>query len=259
MIFNILSANNNKSKETEKKLISLLKDYEMSMNNFDTLFVIGGDGFFLSVMQKMFMKDVKIIFINSGTLGFYSILNYKDLDQTNLKEVTKNGSYISLDMLEVVINNKKKYYCVNDFSFSNNHTTNFELTVNDVHVENFFGNGFLVSTNAGSTARNKSIGGPIIFPNLSVMIFSEIESIQNRYNNSLKSPIVLNSTAILNINIKNRNKNKGCFLVDGIEINNNIIENNIKINMLKTKAKVLIKNSISDYAKKLKYAFIDKD
>lgn len=256
MTFNIVSANNSKSNEYKNKLLSILKEHTLSNKDFEFLFVIGGDGFFLSIFQKYFDKNIKIIFINSGTLGFYSFSD--KILKTEINKAINSKKFINLDILEVLVDQKDKYYCINDFSFNNNHTTNFLLKVNNVCVEKFFGNGFIVSTNLGSTARNKSIGGPIVFPNLSTMIFSEIESIQNRYNTSLRSSLVLHNSANIDIKVENRNKSFGYFLVDGIEIKNNIVKNNIKINMGTSIAKVLIDTSISSYAKKLKYAFIDK-
>lgn len=256
MTFNIVRTNNQKSLLLEKKLLSLLKDHTFVNEKFEYLFVIGGDGFFLSIIQTYLNQPIKIIFINSGTLGFYSFSD--KVEKKEIFNAISSKKFINLDVLEVLIDDKDKYYCINDFAFYNNHTTHFDLKVNNVFVESFFGNGFIVSTNFGSTARNKSVGGPIIFPNLSAMIFSEIESIQNRYNTSLHSSLVLNNNANLNIKVSNRNKNFGYFLIDGIEIKNNILKNNIKINMSKSLAKVLIDNSISAYAKKLKHSFIDK-
>ncbi len=256
MTFNIVSAPNNKSDVLRKKILNILKDHKFSEDNFEILFIIGGDGFFLSTIQKYLHNKIKIIFINSGTLGFYSFSNF--IDKKSIFYAINNDRFINLDLLEVTIDDQNKYFCVNDFAFNNNHTTNFQLKINNVYVQKFFANGFNVSTNLGSTARNKSIGAPIVFPNLSAMIFSEVESIQNRYNTSLQSPLVLNNKTILNIKIENRTKSFGSFLIDGYEINNNNIKNNIKIKMCTSNAKVLIDTSVSGYAKMLRYAFIDK-
>ncbi len=256
MKFNIVNTPNETSKKIKDQLLEMLVQHQLVKNDFEYLFIVGGDGFFLAEFQKVLHNDIKVIFINSGTLGFYAFS--KDLDRLSIDDILNDKNYLSLDILKVDTNDET-YYCVNDFAFHNNHTTHFTLDVNGVMVENFFGNGFLVSTNFGSTARNKSLGGPIVFPDVHAMIFNEVEAIQNKYNTSLDSSLVLHKNAYLDILVNNRTKNNGCFLCDGKEINNKKDKIHIKINMNESKAKVLISAHIEDYAKKLNYAFIEKD
>lgn len=256
MKYNIISYKNSKSEVIEKELKNKLFEHDLNEEKYEFLFIIGGDGFFLRTLNCFFKKDIKVIFINSGRLGFYSYSN--GLKDFNLNEILLNDNYINLDCLEVKINNEIKY-CFNDFSFHSNYTAQSKLFIDKIYVEEMHGNGFLVSTPLGSTARNKSLGGAIIFPNLDVLTFIEVESIQNKFFSSLRSPLILSNKNTIDIEVNSRNSNNTWFLYDGVEIINNNINNNITINSIKTNVKVLLKYSINDYVKKLNNSFIEKE
>lgn len=251
----ILHSNSSSSKKICDYLLTTLKNNEFSKEKFEYLFIIGGDGFFLSSLKPFLNSYIKVIFINAGTLGFYASIN--DIKKLKVDQIINNKNYHELNLLNVKID-KKQYYCINDFSFHNNHTTDIEIKINNKYLEKLFGNGFLVATNYGSTGRNKSLNGPIIFPDVNAMVFSEVESIQNKFNTSLMSPLVLNSKTLIEADIINRNKSNGWFLIDGKEVINNNKKICIKISMSKSKAKIMLCSSIEDYINKLQYAFIDK-
>ncbi len=256
MNYNIISNNKQDTLKIENEIKKVMKSHTFDAKQYEVLFILGGDGFFLSEFQKVHDQNIKAVFINTGTLGFYAFAkDLKNFKESILNDATK---FINLDLLKINIANKT-YYAANDIAFYNNHTTCFDVKVNDVFVEKFFGNGFLISTNFGSTARNKSLGGPIVFPDMHAMIFNEVEPIQNKYNTSLESSLVINKDAIIDVTINNRTKNNGVFLCDGYEINNHNNKIDIKISMCLSKAQVLISQSIADYAKKLNYAFIEKE
>ncbi len=256
MNYNIISNNNQASQTIENKIHKVMQNHTLNAQQFEILFILGGDGFFLNEFQKVHNLDIKVIFINTGTLGFYAF--GREFNEEHLNLLNDESKFIHLDMLQAEIDNHL-YFATNDFAFSNNHTTCFDVKVNDVFVESFFGNGFLVSTNFGSTARNKSLGGPIVFPDMHAMIFNEVEPIQNKYHTSLESALVINHDATIEVSVVNRTKNNGVFLCDGREINNHNNKIDIKIRMCLSKAKVLISQSIAAYAKKLNYALIEKE
>lgn len=238
-----------KSFKYVEELKSLLRDWEYSESKIDYLFIIGGDGTFLHNAIKYINDPIKIVFINSGTLGFYSCANsIKDLD---LELVKGNKHYTTLDLIEVK-HSKNKWYCINDFSFNSTYAIEIDILVNNILLEKMKGNGVLVTTPMGSTARNKSLGGAIIMPELPVFSIVEIEPIHNRHYSSLGSPIVVsNKNEII---IQSKKYDKYSLIVDGM-VYESTLDEPIHLKHVKSKAKILIKNNDKDWINKLNYSF----
>ncbi len=254
MKYTILTNKKNKINiEFSKKLKVILKKHTYVKKGFDYAFIIGGDGTFLSFAQNLLDKPVKVVFINSGKLGFYSYIN--DPKKLLEEEVFSDKYYINIDVLNVQYK-KKIYQCINDFSLYSNYTAHIKTFINDVNLQSFHGNGVLVATPFGSTARNKSLKGAIMLPNTELLSIMEIEPINNRFYSSLNSPIIF----------KNNNKIKvesTCFkkwwmLLDGRQLEFSDEKAMIDIWHTKSKCQILIKINDSDWIRKLNYAFITK-
>ncbi len=254
MKYTILTNKKNKINiEFSKKLREILKKHTYVKKNFEYVFIIGGDGTFLSFAQELLEKDVKIIFINSGKLGFYSYINNpgKLLEE----EVFSDKYYINIDVLNVKYN-KRTYQCINDFSLYSNYTTYIKTFINNVNLQSFHGNGVLISTPFGSTARNKSLKGAIMLPNTELLSIMEIEPINNRFYSSLISPIIFKNNN--KIRIESECFNKWWILLDGRQLEFNEKKTKIDVWHSKSKCKLLIKINDSDWIRKLNYAFITK-
>ena len=64
-----------------KKLRQIFNENHLEENHLDPqyAFVLGGDGTFLKSFHKYHQIGLKLIGINSGTLGFYTFANAKEL------------------------------------------------------------------------------------------------------------------------------------------------------------------------------------
>lgn len=241
-----------KNKAYADQLIKLLPtDWKRDEKAFDILFIIGGDGAFLKHAQEHVMNpNLKVVFINSGRLGFYSYL--KDLNKFKVSEILDDKNYIHLDLIQIKYANNLKL-AINDFSFYSNYTSQIDIYINDVLLQSIHGNGVLVTTPTGSTARNKSLGGAIILPNAKVFSLIEIEAINNRFYSSLGSPIVFNHSE--RIRIETTNYKTATVLYDGNEVPINEKQSVFEIGYLQSKAKFLIRIDDQSWVNKLNYAF----
>ncbi len=237
----------NKSAEITKLL-----EHSKQSNDFEYIFIIGGDGWFLkNTAPYLDNPKARIIFINAGTLGFYS---YKqDADNLNIEDLVNEDNYQSISLLRVC-QGTACHYAINDFVISSPYAINLSVYINNELLQNLKANGILITTPLGSTARSKSLGGAILMPNLPVMSITEIEPIHNRHYSSLGSPLVISNKD--KIKISASNYNQGCSLIsDGQVINIEEKDITITVEHATSKAKLLIKTDTKNWIHKLNYAF----
>jgi len=156
-------------------------DDDYVINNSDMLICMGGDGSFLRLARKVYDRNVPILGINLGSLGFLTEVDKNDID--NAAECIAAGNYVIEDrmVLEAVIKRGSKTIgrdialndaVINRGSFSR--ILRVKVLINNTFVDSFPGDGLIVSTPTGSTGYTLSVGGPIVEPDLDLMIVSPI-------------------------------------------------------------------------------------
>ena len=159
----------------------------------ETVFVIGGDGTFIyAVHQYMdILSDVCFYGIHTGTLGFYTDYRDSDLDAFLDAYMQERCTEIEYPLLMAEYADQTSYG-INEIRIENAARTQFmEIYVNDKKFEDFRGTGICVSTQLGSTAYNRSLGGAIIQEGLRFIEMTEIAGIHHAKYRSLGSPIVM--------------------------------------------------------------------
>lgn len=143
--------------------------------------VLGGDGTLLGVARQLAPYAVPILGINMGHLGFLTESEPSQLSQSIERIVDKSYGLERRLMLEArVIRDEAEiaqFIALNDAglgkaSFSRMVTV--DVHVDDVYLDTYRGDGVIVSTPTGSTAYSLSCGGPIISPQLEVMLITPI-------------------------------------------------------------------------------------
>lgn len=139
--------------------------------------VLGGDGTLLSIAHLAAQKDVPVLGINLGSLGF-------------LTEVPLDEMYITLDaflggdektvsprrMLEAKIKNRS-YYCLNDVVINKGALARMiqcRIWIDGKEIATLRSDGLIISTPTGSTAYSLAAGGPIIQPYIPAIVISPI-------------------------------------------------------------------------------------
>lgn len=141
-----------------------------SLDDADLAIVFGGDGSVLRASHQLVdkHKDLLIIGINTGTVGFLS----NDISVSKLTEVLADIKSITQPRmrLDFQVQGTPIAPILNEVSFHPTvHGSLLRLEVDfrvGTHTEGLFyeGDGLLVSTASGSTAYNLSAGGPILSP-----------------------------------------------------------------------------------------------
>ena len=242
--------------EQNKKLINfILKKYiNYSPQLSNVIVVLGGDGFMLKVLKKYQKYNKPFYGVNRGTFGF--LMNkFKTYDV--IKNIS-NTKQISISPLEVkaLTKNRKIYsaIAVNEVSLLRQSRQTASLQIINgkrTLIKKLICDGVLVSTPAGSTAYNLSVGGPILSLNSKKLAITPISPFRPR---RWKGKIVSSSSLI---KIKNLNIQKRSISVvaDNVEVRN-IKSVRIRVNNL-IKFKLLYDKSNS-LTKKIKLEQIRK-
>jgi NAD+ kinase len=147
----------------------------------DLVIALGGDGTLLRVGRKVAGTDVPVLGVNLGGLGFLTEVTMKDLYPTLDKILTGRFSTEERMMLkaEVWRDGKKigDYLAVNDVVVNMSREArviSLDLAVGNKAVANYIADGLIISTPTGSTAYALSAGGPIVYPNMKILVIAPI-------------------------------------------------------------------------------------
>lgn len=150
-------------------------------NKVDCVITLGGDGTFLRAARLMAPHGIPILGINMGALGFLTEVELGEIEES-LDKLIK-GDYFLEDrlMLEAkVVRNKE---VINSFVGLNDVVINkgplARLNTLEIHVEEEFyttykADGIIVASPTGSTAYSLSAGGPLVYPDVDVIILTPI-------------------------------------------------------------------------------------
>ena len=171
----------------------------------DLIVVLGGDGTMISTARLIGRREVLVLGINYGSLGYLTEFRIEemfsaledilagryDIDRRVMLAVehTREGKLLGQgQVLNDVVINKAVLARVIEI----------EVSLNRLYVNSFRADGLIVSTPTGSTAYNLSAGGPIIYPSMNAVVITPIcpFTLTNR-------PIVVPDDAEINLSLKN--------------------------------------------------------
>jgi len=147
----------------------------------DCVITLGGDGTLLQAARDLYLREIPIMGVNLGHLGF-------------LAEIDADGILPSLDRLladdyqieermmiqGMILNGDKeimKDIALNDIVLNrlgHMHVIDFDVFVNGAYLMNYRADGMILSTATGSTAYNLSAGGPLVVPTAQLVAMTPI-------------------------------------------------------------------------------------
>jgi NAD+ kinase len=132
--------------------------------------VLGGDGTMLRCSHAAAMRDIPLLGINLGTLGF--LTDAEEQDGIKVLEKVLAGEYETEKRMMLEAGN---YFALNDVCVgATSGLKTFDLYVNDHKLDTIRADGIIVATPTGSTAYNLSAGGPILMPGGQMMVITPI-------------------------------------------------------------------------------------
>lgn len=162
--------------------IEVVTDMENINKNINFIMILGGDGTILGIAKKVFPLEIPIIGINLGRLGFLTSIEKDDIDKYLYKTLKKEDFIIeNRIMLQLEIYRDKELLysdiALNDVVLSRNYLEGmlgFKVGISNSHVDEFFADGYIISTPTGSTAYSLSAGGPILAPTMEAILLTPI-------------------------------------------------------------------------------------
>lgn len=173
-----------------------IETFDKCVKDCDLIMSIGGDGTILSTVRKLSENQIPILGIHIGNLGFLAQSTEKKLIKA--LECIKNDDFkIQEKLLLKAKSNNHYYYAFNDIVVDHGNSGRVLKTkvYNDkTHINNYEGDGLIISTPTGSTGYSLSSGGPIIHSDLDVITITPISS------HSLSArPIILSSNSNIRV------------------------------------------------------------
>lgn len=142
----------------------------------ECIIVLGGDGTLLRTARKMVARDIPLIGVNLGTLGYLAEVESGNLDQA-LDLLMKDEFTREKRMMLSGTTAEMKDYALNDIAITRKgdlQVNTINIYVNGMFLCTYHSDGVLVSTPTGSTGYNLSAGGPIVEPGAQLMLLTPI-------------------------------------------------------------------------------------
>lgn len=174
----------------------------------DLVVVLGGDGTLISVARLVGEREVPILGVNLGSLGFLTEITLNELYPA--LESCLTGDYrVSERMMlraSIVRDGKEieSHQVLNDVVINKGalaRIIDMETAVNGSSLTTFKADGLIISTPTGSTGYSLSANGPIVHPDLDCLLITPIcpHTLTNR-------PIVVASDTLITIRLRSMNE-----------------------------------------------------
>ena len=196
---------------------SLGKQIADGAREADRIIVVGGDGTLIGVARSLGSRQIPLIGVNVGKLGFLAEFSLDDL-ANDLDRAVNDDSLISRRAaLDVQIENggvRHSSPAINDCVIQAGppfRMITLGVKLDGDHLSNVAGDGLIVCTPSGSTAHNLSAGGPILQPDVDAMILTPLNA-----HSLTHKPIVVNRESKLEITAVTVNEGTTA-IIDGQE------------------------------------------
>ena len=194
--------------------------------SIDFLISLGGDGTLLDTVSLVRDKNIPILGINFGRLGFLASIGKEDLITAvtalvNRTFVIDKRSMIHLDANKPLF--KEVPYGLNEFAIHKTDTSpmiKIHTYLNGEFLNTYWADGLIVSTPTGSTGYSLSCGGPVVFPESGSFVINPVAP-----HNLNVRPIVVPDDNIISFEIEGRSDHFICAL----DARKEIVDKNVQL------------------------------
>ena len=183
----------------------------------DLVVAVGGDGTLLYAAGLVAEQGTPLLGINRGRLGFLTDVLPEDMiasiDAALSGDCTVDHRPLLSATLETTSGSTQRGLALNDVvmqKWQTGHLLDFETWIDDRYVNTHGGDGLVIASATGSTAYALSCGGPIVEPQLDIVVVAPIcpHTLSDR-------PIVVSGRSTIEVRLTNRPDTRAEVTCDG--------------------------------------------
>jgi NAD+ kinase len=199
--------------------ISIFKGSNDLTSSIDFLISLGGDGTLLDTVTLVRNKNIPVLGINFGRLGFLASIGRTELS-TAVQSLVKRTTVIDKRSLIHLDANKPLFgdvpYGLNEFAIHKTDTSpmiKIHTYLNGEFLNTYWADGVIVATPTGSTGYSLSCNGPVVFPESASFVITPVAP-----HNLNVRPIVVGDDNIISFEVEGRADHFICALDSRKEI-----------------------------------------
>lgn len=180
----------------------------ISSDDFDADIAIsvGGDGTFLRTASIIGKKNIPVLGVNTGRLGFLADITDEDLSES-LCDIL-DGKYRIEERVQLQLSTAHREflgfnYALNEIAILKQDTASMitvHASINNEYLTSYQADGLIIATPTGSTAYSLSVGGPIMTPTSSGLIMTAVAP------HSLTArPLLVDGDSVIDLQVESRN------------------------------------------------------
>jgi NAD+ kinase len=174
-------------------------------DGLDFLLSIGGDGTLLDSVCVVGKKEIPILGLNTGRLGFLANVATDKIGEA-IEELAK-GNYQIESRILLSLNSSKKLFhgvnfALNEFTIHKKDTSSMitvHTFIDGKYLNSYWADGLIVATPTGSTGYSLSCGGPLITPGAKNFVITPVSP-----HNLNVRPIIVSDEAEISFEIEGR-------------------------------------------------------
>ncbi len=165
--------------QNDRKYYDTLQDEKSDPRDFFCAISVGGDGTFLYTSRVFAGTDIPIFGVNKGHLGFNTNIEEAEFESYFKDFMEGKCEFDYKFLMDVSIEGEKdKFLVLNEgvISYSGiSRTIKLRVEIkNNKIINNYRGDGLIISTPTGSTGYNLSSQGPILHPSVNAFVLCPI-------------------------------------------------------------------------------------
>ena len=176
------------------------------LKDVDYFVSLGGDGTLLDSITYIGKREIPILGINTGRLGFLATVSREETAQA-IEALCKGKVKTSSRTLVKLESSGKLFpdfpYALNDFTILKKDSSmiRVEVLVNGEQLNSYWSDGLIVATPTGSTGYSLSCGGPLVHPKSGCLVITPVSP-----HNLTMRPMVIPDSAELSFRVECRSR-----------------------------------------------------
>jgi NAD+ kinase len=208
---------------------------QTELNSIDFLISIGGDGTLLDAVCLIGNREIPMLGLNTGRLGFLATVATDRISEAVENLASGNYQIVSRALISLQSNRKLFNginFALNEFTIHKRDTSSMitvHTYIDGKYLNSYWSDGLIVSTPTGSTGYSLSCGGPLITPEAKNFVITPVSP-----HNLNVRPIIVSDESEISFEIEGRSEK---FLIS-LDSRSTSISSDVKLSVKKERFSV---------------------